>query len=189
MPSAAAPPPMFIDPSKLRGDHGAADQDVAGAGFEPALAEGALPTPVPMSEDRRGPDRRLEETPRFSPWSWWGGRRRDVRREEEREGSFVDVHGIRLWMVVLWVALMNVGDSYFTLVHLQAGGVEMNPVAQGLLGMGRFAFVFLKSVLIGVALVVLAVHKNFYLARVGVYVSAGTYTLLVIYHLLLFRLN
>jgi len=136
----------------------------------------------------RGPDRRQSPTPRFSRYSLWGGRRQGPRRSEEREGTFVDLYGWRLFLLVLWVAVMNIGDSFFTLVHLQAGGVELNPVAKMMLTTGRWNFVFVKSILIALALIVLAVHKNFYLARIGLWTAAGTYTCLVGYHLLLFRL-
>ena len=78
------------------------------------------------------------------------------------------------------------GDSFFTLVHLQAGGIELNPVAQQLLETGRWNFVFAKSFLIGLALTVLVLHKNFFLARVGLWTAAGTYSALVVYHLSLF---
>ena len=137
----------------------------------------------------RGPDRRRAPTPRFSRYTLWGGRRKGPRRGPENEGTFVDLYGRRLFLLVLWIAVMNVGDSFFTLVHLQAGGVELNPVAKALLTTGRWNFVFVKSILIGLALVVLAVHKNFHLARVGLWTAAGTYTCLVAYHLLLFRLD
>jgi hypothetical protein len=149
----------------------------------------ALEAPVGSQYAYRGPDRRNAPTPRFSRYALWGGRRRKPRRKEEREGSFVDRYGRRLVFLVLWIALMNVGDSFFTLVHLQAGGVELNPVAKLLLTTGRWNFVFVKSILIGLALVVLAVHKNFHLARIGLWTAAGTYTCLVAYHLLLFRVE
>lgn len=135
---------------------------------------------------RRGPDRRERPTPRFSRYSLHGGRRRTFRREEEREGSFVDVYGLRLWLIVLWVVLMNLGDSFFTLVHLQSGGTELNPVAKALLETGRAPFVFTKSLLIGLALCVLVIHKNFFLARIGLWTAAATYTVLFCYHLSLF---
>lgn len=112
-----------------------------------------------------------------------------MRRDDDREGSFVDVYSSRLWGLLLWIALMNIGDSYFTLVHLQAGGIELNPVAAELLTFGRLEFVLAKSLLIGVALLVLAVHKNFALARIGIWISAGTYTVLVAYHLSLFVMH
>ncbi|MBK7642034.1 MAG: hypothetical protein IPJ19_03130 [Planctomycetes bacterium] len=140
----------------------------------------------PRERIYRGPDRRKRATPRFSLYSIWGGRRTDLRRTDERDGTFVDVYTTRLWMVVMWVVLMNIADSFFTLVHLQNGGVEANPMAQMLLQTGREGFVFWKCGLIGVALVVLTIHKNFPMARLDLWVSAGAYTLLLCYHVALF---
>lgn len=140
-------------------------------------------------EYRRGADRRAQPTPRLSRFSFFGGRRRGPRRLEEQEGSFIDVYSKGLWLTVLWVALMNVGDSYFTLIHLQAGGVELNPIATALLGTGRLGFVLIKSLLIGVALCVLCIHKNFFLARLGIWIATGAYTLLFLYHLALFSVS
>lgn len=134
---------------------------------------------------RRGGDRREEPTPRFSRFSFLGGRRVAARRPQELEGSYVDLYRTPLLLAVLWIAIMNVGDSFFTMLHLQSGGIELNPVADGLLQTGRFGFVFWKSFAIGVALIVLTLHKNFSLARLGLWISAGAYTLLVGYHLFL----
>jgi len=136
----------------------------------------------------RGPDRRKRATKRFSIYSLWGGKRRASRRAEEERGAFVDVYSTRLWLVVMWIVLMNIADSFFTLVHLQHGGVEANPMAAALLTTGRAGFVFWKCGLIGLALVVLTVHKNFPMARLGLWVSAAAYTLLFCYHVALFFL-
>ncbi len=129
----------------------------------------------------------MAPTPRLSRFSITGGRRSTVQRGEESEGSYVDLYSSWVLFWVLWVALMNIGDSFFTIVHLQAGGVEVNPVAAAMLKTGRFGFVFIKAVLIGVALLVLTLHKNFQLARVGLWMSTAAYTALVIYHLTLFE--
>ena len=150
------------------------------------LSAATAPTARPQQVARSG-DRRAAATRRFSRFSFVSGRRRKVRRAEEREGSFVDLYSNRLWGMVVWVVLMNLGDSFFTIMHLQAGGIELNPVAKELLETGREGFVFVKSLLIGLALCVLVVHKNFFLARVGLWTATGTYTLLVLYHLMLFR--
>lgn len=136
---------------------------------------------------KRSQDRRQRPTPRISRYALFGGRRRKVRRTKEVEGSFVDVYSQRLWCMILWVALMNVADSYFTLVHLQSGAIELNPVAQFLLETGRVRFVLYKSSLIALSLLVLCLHKNFILARFGLWAAAGAYTVLVAYHLSLFE--
>ncbi len=141
---------------------------------------------VPGAAIRRGPDRRVSPTPRISRYTLLGGRRKSVRRDAEREGTYVDVYGLAAVLAVVWVALMNMGDSYFTMVHLQSGGIELNPVAAFLLTTGRVGFVLAKGLMITIALAVLVLHKNFWLARVGLWVAAGSYTLLNIYHLSLF---
>jgi hypothetical protein len=131
----------------------------------------------------RGPDRRQHPTPRISRYSWWGGRRRRARRTGEAAGSFVDQYSGRLLAIMAWIALMNAGDSFFTLLHLQAGGIELNPVADAMLGTGRLGFVALKSLLITVPLVILTLHKNFPLARIGIWTAAAAYTALFGYHI------
>lgn len=148
-------------------------------------------TPEPAGEPApvhtyRGRDRRHRPTPRFSRHSFRGGRRRRPRRGGERPGSFVDVYSTRLFLIVMWVALMNVADSFFTLIHLQRGGTEANPIAEALLLTGRTNFVFWKSSLIAAALLVLCVHKNFHVARFGLWTAALCYTLLLGYHISLF---
>ncbi len=147
-----------------------------------AFNQSLLPT---VGHERVGGDRRQNPTPRFSRYSLNGGRRRTVRRDEEGEGSFVDLYTPTMLFVVIWVALMNIGDSFFTLHHLQHGGIEMNPVADQLLRTGRLGFVLSKGVMIGLALLVLTLHKNFRLARFGMWAAAGAYTLLLAYHIYL----
>jgi hypothetical protein len=134
----------------------------------------------------RDGDRRQGKTPRLSRFSLSGGRRQGVRRGNEQEGSFVDLYGSGLLIALMWIAVANVADSFFTLIHLQNGGSEVNPVADILLRAGLMKFVLLKSALVGVALLVLCMHKNFRVARIGLWAAAGAYTLLIAYHLALF---
>ncbi|MEZ6004636.1 MAG: DUF5658 family protein [Planctomycetota bacterium] len=128
----------------------------------------------------------MQPTPRFSRYTFGGGRRQGARRHWEREGLYVDRYSLWILLVAIWVALMNSGDSYFTLVHLQSGGIELNPFAAMLLRTGRIGFVAAKGVMITLALLVLIQHKNFWLARLGLVVAALAYTALNAYHLSLF---
>jgi hypothetical protein len=148
-----------------------------------------LLTPAqPSDSERRDPgDRRRGSTPRISRYSLFGGRRRGPRREEEREGSFVDRYDRPLVFILAWVAIANVADSFFTLHHLQAGGIELNPIAEELLRAGHFGFVSIKCALISMALMVLLMHKNFAAARFGIWIAGVAYTLLFAYHLILLR--
>jgi hypothetical protein len=140
----------------------------------------------PAGRPWRGNDRRRRRTPRLSRWSFFGGNRRHSRRSEEREGSFVDLYSSGLLLALMWIALANVADCFFTLVHLQNGGSEVNPVADMLLKTGLMNFVLIKSALVALALLVLCLHKNLRVARIGLWAAAAAYAVLIGYHLLLF---
>lgn len=133
----------------------------------------------------RGPDRRRRPTPRFSRYTLLGGRRRRGRRDGENDNVFVDQYSPRLLAVMFWIGLMNIGDSFFTLHHIQSGAIELNPVAAWMLSTGRTGFVLLKASVITVPLIVLTLHKNFSLARIGIWTAAGAYTVLFAYHIAL----
>ncbi len=98
----------------------------------------------------------------------------------------MDLHEPRLLALVMWIALLNLLDTFFTIVHLQRGGVEFNPVAEQMLLTGRVSFVVTKGFVIGLALLVLTVHKNYLVARAGLWMAALAYTLLTGWHLALF---
>ena len=85
---------------------------------------------VPESDphtDRRNTDRRERPTPRLSRYSFFGGRRRGPRRAHEVQGAFVDLYEPRLLLLVLWTALLNLFDTFFTIVHLQQAGSSSTP--------------------------------------------------------------
>ncbi|MBL8733493.1 MAG: hypothetical protein JNN13_14070 [Planctomycetes bacterium] len=150
------------------------------------LEEGGVIT----SEQRSGRDRRQRPTPMFSRYTFFGGRRRTVRRTEEREGAFVDVHGPRLLVLALAVVALNVLDAWFTLLFLAHGGAEMNPAVQWVLDSTAhpWPFLLLKTIGIGSACAFLVVTKNFRPARIGLWFVFGGYALLLAWHLYLLRL-
>jgi D-alanyl-lipoteichoic acid acyltransferase DltB (MBOAT superfamily) len=51
-----------------------------------------------------------------------------------------------------------------------------------LLEIGEGAFLLQKCIVVGVWLIVLVIHKNFRLARIGLYSLAGVYSLLILGH-------
>jgi hypothetical protein len=77
-------------------------------------------------------------------------------------------------------------DSHFTLLYLQRGGDEANPLAITLLGGGLGVFVGVKAIGIGLAAALFCVLKNFKNGRIGVILALGLYQLLLIYHLALY---
>ncbi len=130
--------------------------------------------------DRRTGDRRERPT---RPWSGiLGPLRRSRGRRIEDRASYVDRYSRRDVALILAVFLLNVGDAFFTMLWLDRGGKEANPVMDFLLDIGPTAFLIQKCVVVGIWLVVLLVHKNFRFARLGIYISLAAYLGLILVH-------
>jgi hypothetical protein len=125
----------------------------------------------------------------WSRYVLFGGRRRSIRRTEERAGAFVDVHGPGMLFVVLAVVALNVLDAWYTVLFLSHGGEELNPFVQVVLDLGShpWPFLLLKTLGIGLACAFLMLAKNFRSARLGLAFVLVGYTLLLGWHLWLLQ--
>ena len=132
-------------------------------------------------------DRRQRPTPMYSRYALFGGRRRTIRRDDERNGAFVDVHGPRMLVVVMAIIALNLLDAWFTLLFLSHGGKEMNPVVQMVLDLSvqPWPFLLLKTLGIGLACAFLILTKHFRSARIGLAIVLIGYTVLLGWHLYL----
>jgi hypothetical protein len=112
-------------------------------------------------DDRRDTDRRSRPTPIFSRY-WFWGRRRGGRRDDENENIYVDRYTPGELALVAGVLVLSVLDMVFTLVHLNAGGTEANPVMAWVLEWGGHAgFRAVKLLATFLGLGVLLVHVRF----------------------------
>jgi hypothetical protein len=135
--------------------------------------------------DRRGhADRREQPT---SPWAAFLGlrRRRHGRRDGEGHDIYVDVFHRGDVALLVGIFVLNIFDALFTLIWLRRGGAEGNPVMLWVLEIGDWAFLAQKCFVVGLWLLLLVAHKNFRLARLGLWTAASFYTLLIGYHLVL----
>jgi len=141
--------------------------------------------PTPEEEDRR-----LSVDRRSVPTSAWSGllghrRRKRGRRDGESEDTYVDAFSRRGVLLLVVIFVLNICDAFFTMIWLQRGGGEANPFMNWLLGLGDNAFLIQKCFIVGLWLLLLLVHKNFRLARIGLWSAFGVYSLLILYHLAL----
>jgi hypothetical protein len=121
----------------------------------------------------------------LSRYTFSGGRRRGGRRDGESQGIYVDRYGWQISLLVLAILLLNVLDAYFTLVFIQMGGKEANPIAQACLDLGDIPFILVKSALIGMCLLVLIMHKTFYAVPRVLLAIGAFYSVLIAYHIAL----
>jgi len=146
----------------------------------PSESDAAEPT-WPRVDRRTNPDRRRRPT---RSWDSLLGRRRRAsgRRAGELDGAYVDRFGAREIGLVLAIFALNIFDALCTLLWLNRGGAEGNPVMEWALEAGDSVFLFQKCIVAGVWLLVLLVHKNFRIARVGLWSLLAVYALVGVYH-------
>jgi hypothetical protein len=132
------------------------------------------------------PDRRLQPTPPLSKFSFFGGRRRGAPYRQGGERTYVDLYSLTVWIVLSIFLSLNLLDAHFTLIYLQRGGSEGNPVAQYLLDAGAGTFITVKNLGIGLGTLLFCMLKNFPNARRGVFLVLLFYQILFFYHLLLY---
>lgn len=148
----------------------------------PGSSENDAPEPTWPHVDRRAnSDRRSRPT---RSWDSLLGRRRRAsgRRADELDGAYVDRFGAREIGLVLAIFALNIFDAFCTLIWLNRGGAEGNPVMEWALEAGDSVFLFQKCIVAGLWLLILLVHKNFRIARFGLWSLLAVYALVAVYH-------
>jgi hypothetical protein len=126
------------------------------------------------TERRRQPDRRAHSTTFWSALRF-DGRRKGFRRAGEERMAYVDSPSQRVVMLLFIVIGASVLDALFTLLFLQDGGGEANPLMAVILNHGYTPFVGIKMALTGIGAWFLAAHQHLPLAIGGLYVLAVGY--------------
>lgn len=121
----------------------------------------------------------------LSRYTLFGGRRKGDRRRPESLNQYVDLYEPGLAAILVAVALLCALDAVFTLLYIQKGGSEANPIMDWLIRQGATQFVVVKCAVTSLGLVVLCLHKNFRYVRGVIWGVLVLYGLLFLYHLYL----
>jgi Domain of unknown function (DUF5658) len=134
------------------------------------------------SEQRKLADRRTRPTSFWNAAFRFRGRRAGFRRSEEGYRAYVDQPSRRVVFLALFIMLASIGDAVLTLIHLENGGSEANPVMALLLRQSATSFVGVKMSLTGIATWLLAAHELFPLSFQALHGMAVVYGFLLIFH-------
>jgi hypothetical protein len=135
-------------------------------------------------ERRRLADRRSHPTTLWRALRWQG-RRTGFRRAGEGRHAYVDGLARRTVVLALLVFGGSLLDAGLTLLHLEDGGSEANPLMHLALAHGPTVFIALKLSLTGLAAWWLAAHQQWSLAVRGLHALALGYGMVLVYHLVL----
>jgi hypothetical protein len=133
-------------------------------------------------------DRRQCPTPLMSRYTLYGGRRKTVRRgEDKKDHIYVDLYSTRLLIVVMSLLLLSCLDAFLTLELIREGNaVEANPLMAYVLKYGITPFTTIKFTITSCALIILCVFKNVKITRICLPLALKMYLLVVIYECYLY---
>jgi hypothetical protein len=107
--------------------------------------------------ERRTAGERRSQTVRALVAGGWHARRRNPRRDEPARIGSIDWHASRWFAAAFIVLLLSMADTLMTLVLIQHGAVEINPIMQPLVIGNGPTFAFLKLALTASAVTILVV--------------------------------
>jgi len=124
------------------------------------------------TERRSFRDRRSQPTPLLSRYTLWGRRKTLRRKEDQERGGYVDRYDSKLLFFIVLIVGLNVLDSLFTMIILDCGGWEINPIVRSAIEVCGDEFWVWKFMIVSVNLVLLCLHSRFrYVNRVISYIT------------------
>ena len=142
---------------------------------------------VHMDHQRIIDDRRKRSTQFLSRQTIFGGRRRTIRREADREKHiFLDNYDLRLFITLLLLLILSITDAYLTLALIKTcNATELNPIMAVYLEHGSITFFLEKFLFTSVAVFIFCVFNHFAAARVSLSLAIIIYLGVVYYELII----
>ncbi len=119
-------------------------------------------------QDKRNlQDRRKIPTQILSRYTF-GGRRKMLRRKADQQGGgYVDCYSASLLFFLVLIVGLNVIDALFTMIILDHGGWEVNPLVRSAMTVYGDHFWVWKFALVSVNVILLCLHSRFrYVQRI-----------------------
>jgi len=106
-------------------------------------------------------ERRKQRSPALSKFTFLGRRRTFRRKEDQQRGGYVDHYDSGLLFILRMVLGLNILDACFTMMILENGGWEINPVVRSVIELYGNRFWVWKYAIVSFPLVLLCLHSKF----------------------------
>jgi hypothetical protein len=137
---------------------------------------------IPLVNQRVIQERRLRPTSFISIFRF-GGRRKGFRREGEGRNRYVDRLSLRTVVLTFIIFTLSALDAILTLLHIENGAFELNPLMEQIIQNGFEFFFTIKSLGIGLIAWFLAIHQNYKISSYGMHILAAIYIVFSAHHL------
>jgi len=130
-------------------------------------------------------DRRKQPTPALSRFTVRGRRRSFRRKEEQKRGGYIDRYGSGLLFLIVLIVGFNIMDAWLTMIILEDGGWETNPVVSSVIQLYGDRFWIWKFAMVSVPLILLCLHSKFRLAVPAIWAISVFYMVTILFQILL----
>ena len=130
-------------------------------------------------------DRRKRPTPALRRFSLWGQRMSFRSEEDKKRGGYVGRYSSGLLFLLILVVGLNVLDVLFTMMILDNGGWEINPVVRSVIEVYGDGFWAWKFAIVSVPLILLCLHSKFRMVLTIILGISVFTTIVVLYQIYL----
>jgi len=130
-------------------------------------------------------DRRKQPTLALSRFAVKGQRSSFRRKGERKRGGYVDRYGPGLLFLIVLIVGLNVLDALLTMMILEDGGWEMNPVVRSVIQIYGHRFWIWKFAIVSFPLILLCLHSKFRLATPVILGMSVIYITAILFQILL----
>ena len=130
-------------------------------------------------------DRRKQSTQGLSRYTFFGRRRKFRRKTDQERGGYTDRYSAGLFFVLILIVGLNILDSFFTMIILDHGGWEVNPIVGCVIQQCGDKFWIWKFAIVSISLILLCLHSNFGRVRTLINCVAFIYIAVVLYQMFL----
>ena len=136
-------------------------------------------------EKRIREDRRRQPTPGLSRYILFGRRKGLRRRFDQEKGGYVDRYSPGLFFFLVLIIGLNVLDALLTMMILEVGGWELNPVVQSVMDLCGEKFWVWKFAIVSLSIILLCLHSRFKRVMVVCIGSGFIYLAVILYQIFL----
>lgn len=130
-------------------------------------------------------DRRKQPTPALSRYTLFGRRQAIRRKSDQVRGCYVDRYNSSTLLLVVLLFGLNVLDALFTMMILEAKGVELNPVIGAVIAIHGHNFWIWKFFIVSISSILLCLHSKFRMVKTVLVCICTIYIAVVVYQIAL----
>ena len=136
-------------------------------------------------ERRTTGERRRQPTPSWGFYTFFGRRRWLRRKSDQEKGGYTDRYSPFVFFLIISILALNILDSLFTMIILDLGGRELNPVVKSVMALHGDHFWIYRFLMVSGSLVLLSLHRGARFFRGILIAISSIYLIIVLYQVFL----